>query len=221
MSDIDDTYIDFLVSGRSYRLTALELLPEDRVHEWRRLTVLAQQQFGPISSGVGFTGSPSWVAAGSLVVGAFESLLTSASQREGLKTLRQAHALFEEFRWTGRLVGIGQIERLDLPNPSEWRGILEDEIMTDLRSLTRTESAALFARTGLSDKDAIDFKIPSKVARTFVSASDDFIAGRCSDGRTIKLRWASVDAYSVVVAGEDLVVSPTPSIPVDTFEYLG
>lgn len=221
MAESCDSYLEVTISGRAYRLAAIELHPEDRVQEWRRLSALAQQQLGPVSLGVGAFGSIGWVAAGSLVLGAIDGLLTSASQKEGLRNLKSAQSIFEEFRWTGRLVEVERIDRLDMPHPGAWRGTAEDEVTTDLRSFTRAEQAAVFAEHGLSPREALELRVKSKVAKTFVSASDEFVTGYCLDGARIKVRWAAIETYKAVFAGKDVVVAPTPPSPGGSQEFRG
>lgn len=221
VGDASDSYIELWVSGRTVRLSEIELLPEERVLEWRRLTALAQQQLGTVTTGVGFIGSLGWVAAGTLVVGALEGLLTSAAQKEGLRSLSQAQSIFEELRWSGQSLRIDQIDRLDLPYPTAWRGSTEVGVVIDLRTLSRAEAAALAADRRLSGQDAVDFKITSYVARNFIAASDEFIAGHCADCGRIKIRWSAVDSYRVVVAGADLAVTPPPPTPSKADHYLG
>lgn len=222
VTGLQESYLEVHIAGQIYRLKSVEMLPEESVLEWAQLITKAQQQLGPVSTGIGVIGSAGWVAAGALLIGTFESLLTSAAQKEALRMLRQADKLAEEFRWSGRLIQVTDIKGLDRANPLAWRGTFYDERETDLRHLTRSELAAFAAERGLSPEQVGQERVLVKTPKAMRLASDEFICGMLAGAdRRLRVRWSSVQAYRVVVEGQDLVVPAPPPPPPDTYEYMG
>jgi hypothetical protein len=198
MGTSPDGFLELWVSGRNYRLMSIELHPEQRVLEWRKLVSQGAHQLGPVSTGIGLIGAAGWVIAGALTLGAIESALTSASQKEGLRLLNQASVLYEQFRKTGRLIPIGLISGLEQPTPGSWRGMVEDIELTDLRTLTSAQLAAIHAKRPFSFENNVEDQLKTRVAKNYLSVSEEFVTGIDQEHGNVTVRWSSVDVFKIV-----------------------
>lgn len=95
------------------------------VAKWRGMIATAQEKLGGVQSGIGFLGSPGWVVTGSLVLGAIEGALSSASAKVGLKLLGEASEFLAEVHSRGVFVPVSELRGLDTPNPEAWTAFVE------------------------------------------------------------------------------------------------
>lgn len=103
------------------QVSDIKMFHAKAVAQWRGLMAAAQEKLGGVQTGLGFIGSPGWVATGALVLGALESALSSASAKAGVKLLGEANGLLDEIHHRGVFIPVADITGIDRPQPETWR----------------------------------------------------------------------------------------------------
>jgi hypothetical protein len=110
-----------LSSGQVFAVHKVKLFWSDAVNQIAGLKAQAQQNLGGVHTGIGFWGSPGWVIEGALVLGAIESMLSSAAAKKGMRQLAEARNLYIKLMSShGQFFDVRDVTNFGLPQPGLW-----------------------------------------------------------------------------------------------------
>lgn len=192
------TVVHVTVGGQKIEIEGVLLHSAGAVARWQKLLAQAQPLLGSFSTGVGIWGSPGVALAGAVALGFLEAAVTNANQKQGLHLLGEALSVHDRLKPRGIVMPIGQISGIEEPAVSRWksRGVVTSEI--DVRGMQKWEKANLQRDYGATDAELASGFLVRETTQDLIVLPDDFVTCR-SGGRSILVKWSSVETYEIVV----------------------
>jgi hypothetical protein len=184
------------VSGRPIKIDAIRLHSMAGIRKWQRLLALGQELMQGFSTGIGFWGSPGYVLAGAAVLGVFEASVSNANHRKGLAFLVEAASLLERLRARGAFVPVERIEGIRSHAPNNWFSVGEIASEVELNKIEPRERAAIIRDYGITKQEELAGFAVRDTTQQLVFLPDEFVTVE-SEGRSINVRWSSVETYEV------------------------
>jgi len=191
----DDCPLVLLTSGQTIRIHAVLLYDERRIREIEDLKALAAAKFGPVSSGIGFIGSPGWVLGGAAVLSLLEGAAAKRLQREGIQYLQQAQTKSQALIESAAYCDVSGIANGHLPHPELWAYEMVERKVFDVSNLGWNARNDLLKKYNKSKSDIQDGELPIEIHTRYVHNGDEFLRIK-SDIGEINIRWSAVVAYA-------------------------
>ena len=118
-----------MVSGARYCLSEIFLHEETQLRKAQALRATAAGNFGGVSTGIGFWGSPEWALGGALALGIVEGLASNAAAKKGMSQLEEAVHLMASAQKSGTYVPVRDIQNIEVPQPGLWRGVVKQTVL--------------------------------------------------------------------------------------------
>jgi hypothetical protein len=165
-----------LTSGACLTVSEVFLCLEEPLRRSDALRLKAAEGLKGFSSGIGFWGSPGWAIGGAIGLGLIEGLVSSSVTKAALQDLKEAAKLAADAVRAGAFVPVNEIEGIDAPQPSAWRGLLRNEDGT-FRAYVHDSEAFLRVNTHESGVVCVFLdKIELFIAPASAKADDDTLA---------------------------------------------
>jgi hypothetical protein len=197
-----------LSNGREVAVSSVTLYPQHLLIQAIAMKTEALKKLGGVSSGLGLWGSPGWVIAGSLALGAIESALSKQSQNEGAGLVAEADQKFSDARRHGVAVSVEAISGVASPNVQEWRADSTHTRAVALRGLTPWQLEQLCAQCQVATNDVFsvsmlgnvrllreELNVPEVIP--YIHDGGEFIKV-LSDRGEEHIRWSDVSTYEYV-----------------------
>lgn len=113
--------LELETSTRIMQVIEIKMYHAKAVAMWRGMMAAAQERMGGVSSGIGFIGSPGFVIAGSLVLGALESAISNSNAKAGFKLLGEANAFLEKMHDRSVFVPVSDVANIGRPQVEMWQ----------------------------------------------------------------------------------------------------
>lgn len=183
------------MSGQEFSLHAVKMNEFSKVQEWHGLIATAQELLGGFSTGIGVLSSPEVAVASAAAIGLFESIVSNANQKKGLRYLAQAADLANELRKEAVFVSVDEIAGIDRPQPSEWHTVAQGDVEIDLDQFGFIERNRIQNELGATFMESMKGKVvrPGNV-KSMITFPDEFVTALCGS-RTVSFRWSSVETF--------------------------
>jgi hypothetical protein len=190
-------HVEVVAAGETFRITEIGLFPGPHMAEWKGLMATAQAQLGPVSLGIGFLGSPAWAIGGAAAMGFIEAALTSASQKEGIRTLQRAATVLAAIHRSRRMVPVSDIAGIAFADPGSWSAEVHAERKFDVRNMMRSDRRDFLAKHGITEANVHDGIAHVGGLVKHVTLGEDFVAVTAEGRGLMQIRWSSVASYRV------------------------
>jgi hypothetical protein len=169
-----------LASGACYQISHVMLYHGPTIKRARELQTEAHKNFGGVSTGLGFWGSPGWVLGGALALGLLESAASESAAQRGFQQLHEVEEIMHKTREQGQFVAVACIENLHYPTPALWRSV------------------------AVKPEQELDDISDGKQAETYlIHNGEPFVQMKTASGQALYIAWDKVEQYSVVDMGKD------------------
>ncbi len=167
-----------LNSGVELRITTIRLYEEQAVAKLNAKKAEAVKLLQGVSTGIGAIGSVEWVLAASAIIGAAEAALSSGASSAGIQLLEEAIQLERRLFRNGAYVAVNQIQEIEVPLPSLWKGVRSRKFDVAVQVSTDTR------------KDL------QQGSPTLIHDGGDFVSVTIDDGSVCSIRWSSVESFN-------------------------
>jgi len=179
-----------LASGQTLKLLSVVLYEQEAVNEIASLKAQAAKNFGGVSTGIGFWGSPGWVLGGAAVLGLLEGALSNSAKKQGIELLRVAEEKYQLLVQNSVSFDALELLNAQYPHPQSWFALRET--IVDVSKMNWRERDALLARFQKTKKDIANDKL--KVQSRYIHNGDEFVNFETNVGK-LSVRWSHVVAY--------------------------
>ena len=194
-----DCPVIVLTSGQTLKIRRVRLYEADKVKEIALLKASAMKNFGGVSTGIGFWGSPAWALGGAAVLGIVESIVSNATRKQGLELLKKAEAKFHEMAKGALYFDGTKLINSHVPYPQAWSAIGSAEQYINVSELNWLARKNLLIQHNKREKDIEKVNgAPCLVIRKwnteYIHDGDEFVNIDTTIG-VINIRWSQVVAY--------------------------
>lgn len=191
------------MSGARLTVSEVFLCLEAPLRRSDALRLKAADGLKEFSSGIGFWGSPSWAIGGAIGLGIIEGIVSNSTTKAALQDLREAAKLAEASAAAGAFIPTKDIEGIDVPSPSLWRGLRRS---VDGTYQAYAHNAEPFLRANTLESgvvciawDKVEIFIPSAVPKSDEPAlADEF--GISFDGQKFEYSGYRYDRLADAIA---------------------
>lgn len=182
------------VGGVSHEVSHIKMFPAAEVNQWRAMVAQAQTQLGPVSSGIGFIGSPEWVIGGSIVSGILTQGIANASAKAGMETLNRAAALLAQIRSLGRFVAVSEFREAERPHPKAWIAVAPGLKAVDFSRVSMFEKDKFLRQHNRTKADVVNNVLKVDADVEYILLDDEFVTVTTPQGE-VHIRWSAVETY--------------------------
>ena len=197
MALIGNKHVLLTIAGaEQFCADRIMLYPEPDCEEIMKLRARAQEELGGFTTGIGFLGSPAWVAGGAALLGVIEGLISNSKSKSGIALLKDAALKYERTKAKGLFFPISEIQGISEPTPLHWIARAVAELRIDLRSLGFMEKAKMMQQYNLTRDNISDGVAWAKSEVNYVQLDSDFLCIEVNKS-SLWIRWSSVACYQV------------------------
>ena len=194
-----DCPVIVLSSGQTLKISRVKLYEAAKVKEIAMLKASAMKNFGGVSTGIGFWGSPAWALGGAAVLGIVESIVSSATRKQGIELLKKSEEKFHEMAKGALYFDATKLINSHVPYPQAWTAIGTAEQYINVSELNWLSRKNLLMQHDKRESDIENINgVPCLVIRKwnteYIHDGDDFVNIETNIG-VINIRWSQVVAY--------------------------
>jgi hypothetical protein len=192
-----------LSSGATLQVSHVELFNEVQVAAIASLTSQVAAKLGGASSGIGFIGSPGWVAGGIVALGLLEHLAAKQNAKDVAKVVEQIGVKTIALRNEGRYFEIEKVRSSDPANPQTWWAIADEPVLLEVNTAgwAWPDKKAFMEKYTISLAQQYDQTLRTMIeAARFVHDGSGFVRLKAG-GRVLGVRWSEVISYCALSEG--------------------